>query len=176
MLIQQQGYDVPENEFDFETILTTLVNHGVEFIVVGGMCAVLLGAPVQTFDLDIVHSRTPGNLEKLEMALRELKACYREHPNKRIEPKVVELGGAGHHLLQTTSGPIDVLGVIAAQRDYEKLLPHTILLELNDESTIRILDLPTLIATKRETARTKDKLVLPILLGVLGELENAEKL
>jgi hypothetical protein len=42
---------MPQEEFDFETILNVLTKHQVEFIVVGGLCAVLHGAPVQTYDL-----------------------------------------------------------------------------------------------------------------------------
>jgi len=37
-------------------IIHTLVAHEVEFIVVGGMAAVLQGAPVHTIDLDIVYA------------------------------------------------------------------------------------------------------------------------
>lgn len=73
---------MPHDVFDFETILRTLARHEIAFIVVGGLCAVLHGAPVQTYDLDIVHARTPDNLEKLERALREPGACCREHPQK----------------------------------------------------------------------------------------------
>jgi hypothetical protein len=32
---------------------------GVEFILVGGLAAVLQGAPIDTFDIDVVHSRDP---------------------------------------------------------------------------------------------------------------------
>ena len=41
-----------EPELDIEAILRALAGHGVDFIVVGGVCAVLHGAPVATFDLD----------------------------------------------------------------------------------------------------------------------------
>ena len=44
---------------DFLAILQTLVVHRVDFVVVGGICAVLHGAPIATFDLDLVHSRHP---------------------------------------------------------------------------------------------------------------------
>ncbi|MBW1690691.1 MAG: hypothetical protein JRJ70_08075 [Deltaproteobacteria bacterium] len=57
---------------DFLEILKTLTEHEVDFIVVGGVCAVLHGAPVTTFDLDLVHSRSPENLERLILALKEL--------------------------------------------------------------------------------------------------------
>jgi hypothetical protein len=41
----------------FLDILRVLSRHRVEFILVGGVAAILEGAPVSTFDLDImVHS------------------------------------------------------------------------------------------------------------------------
>lgn len=40
-------------------IIEQLNQAGVEYIVVGGMAAVLLGAPLVTADIDIVHRRTP---------------------------------------------------------------------------------------------------------------------
>ncbi len=50
---------------DFFKILQILAEHEVEFIIVGGICAVLHGAPVSTFDLDIVQSRAPENIKHL---------------------------------------------------------------------------------------------------------------
>ncbi|MFQ5965724.1 MAG: hypothetical protein ACE5KZ_15735 [Candidatus Scalinduaceae bacterium] len=63
---------------DFLEILKTLADNKVDFIVVGGVCAVLHGAPVTTFDLDLVHSRDPDNLSHLMSALNALDAYYRE--------------------------------------------------------------------------------------------------
>ena len=164
---------MPPEEFDFETILRVLTKHQVEFIVVGGLCAVLHGAPVQTYDLDIVPSRATANLDRLENALQELAACYREHLPKRLTPEAVRMTTTGHHLLQTSAGPLDVLGAIAGQRDYGALLPHTIEVTLDEATWIRVLDLATLILTKQETGRVKDKLVLPILRRTLQETERS---
>ena len=47
-------------KFDLLVLLKTLIWHEVEFIVVGGVGAVLQGAPLSTFDLDIVHLRARG--------------------------------------------------------------------------------------------------------------------
>ena len=47
---------------DFIKILKTLLDHEVDFIIVGGVSAVLHGSPISTFDLDLVHSRTPNNI------------------------------------------------------------------------------------------------------------------
>ena len=167
---------MPSEEFDFEIILKTLIRHEAAFIVVGGLCAVLHGAPVQTYDLDIVPDRDPANLEKLERALRELGAYYREHTRQRLLPEAARMATTGHHLLNTSAGPLDVLGAISGGRDYTVLLPHTVELALDETTWIRILDLVTLILTKQEAGREKDRLVLPILRRTLEEIERASEI
>ncbi len=163
---------MPEDASDFEKILQTLANRQVDFIVVGGICAVLNGAPVQTYDLDIVPSREPENLSRLVHALSELDAYYREHPRTKLRPQAPRMTGPGHHLLSTSAGPLDVLGAIANKRDYASLLPHTFEIELSAGVWIRVLDLQTLITTKEETGREKDRLVLPMLRRALEEIER----
>ncbi|MCG2830387.1 MAG: hypothetical protein L6302_04990, partial [Desulfobacteraceae bacterium] len=51
--------------FDLSTLLKGLNEAGVEFVLVGGVAAVAQGAPVTTFDLDIVHRQTDENIGKL---------------------------------------------------------------------------------------------------------------
>lgn len=58
--------------------LTALAQHEVSFIVVGGVAAVLAGAPISTFDLDIVHERSPSNAARLLSALTQMEARYRD--------------------------------------------------------------------------------------------------
>ena len=54
------------NQFlDFFAILEVLTKHEVEFILVGGLCAVIHGAPIVTMDMDIVHHREAENIERL---------------------------------------------------------------------------------------------------------------
>ena len=43
---------------------------GVEFILVGGLAAVLHGAPVNTFDIDVVHARDAANVARLQPVLK----------------------------------------------------------------------------------------------------------
>jgi hypothetical protein len=45
--------------------LRSLVESGAEFILVGGLAAVLRGAPVQTYDVDVVYARNAANIERL---------------------------------------------------------------------------------------------------------------
>jgi hypothetical protein len=63
----------------FRRIIELLEQHGVEYIIVGGVAAVLQGAPVTTFDIDALVKVDPANVERLAKALESLGARYREH-------------------------------------------------------------------------------------------------
>ena len=155
---------------DFLQLLGVLCEHEVRFVVVGGACAVLHGAPLQTLDLDIVHERSAENVQRLVRALESLQACYREHlPGKVLRPLAKDLAGRGHHLLMTRAGPLDVLGAIGHDRGHEELAPHSELVRLGDALEIRILDLSTLIRVKEESPRAKDALGLALLRETLRE-------
>ncbi len=159
-----------ENVADFSAILKVLARHEVEFIVVGGVCAVLLGAPVATFDLDIVHSRTRENLDRLASALGELDAHYREHLPRHVSPAREALAKSGHHLLITSFGPLDVLGSIAQDDDYPTLVSRSKAVQVDQDASVRILDLDTLIEVKQKTARAKDSYMLEILRAMRDDL------
>jgi len=159
---------VPKPIPDFLEILKILSKHKVDFIVVGGVCAVIHGAPVTTFDLDMVHSRSQDNLSRLVSALRELDASYRGRGDQRLRPELSHLSSPGHQLLMTKFGPLDVLGTIGTGHGYDELLEHAVELEV---SGLRIyaLDLGTLIEIKKETISEKDKAIIPILQRTLEE-------
>jgi len=65
---------------DPSSLLSTLRRHRVRFILVGGVAAVIEGAPVATFDVDVVHARDERNLERLLGALRERDRRDRQPP------------------------------------------------------------------------------------------------
>ena len=156
---------------DFFKILQTLAEHKVDFIIVGGICAVLHGAPVSTFDLDIVHSRAPENIRHLISALNQMNACYRGRGEQRLVPDSYHLASTGHHLLMTTYGPLDILGIIGSGHDYEGLFDHSEEMVVGDLQ-LRLLDLESLIKVKEETARAKDQVVIPILRQTLKEKQK----
>jgi len=160
---------MPESEPDFQQLLRTLSEFGVDFIVIGGISAVLQGASLMTFDLDIVHSRSPENLDRLVAALQSLDAYYREHEERRPAPEADLLAGTGHHLLMTRAGPLDVLGLVTGGEGYDDLLPHTLQLEISASRWIRVLKLETLIQVKERMGRDKDKLMLDVLKRTLAE-------
>jgi len=165
---------MPESVLDAYAMLRELARRRVDAIVVGGMSAVLQGVARATFDLDLVHSREPENLERLVAALQELGAYYREHPAKRPAPGPEDLAGPGHHLLLTRAGPLDLLGAVTGDRGYEELLPDSIELELDEEFRIRALGLEMLIRLKEELDREEDRAVLPLLRAALREQKRGD--
>jgi hypothetical protein len=152
----------------FKDALDVLARHGVDFIVVGGVAAVLAGAPISTFDLDIVPARGAENLNRLVAALNEIDARYRDLTGRVLRPDAANLAGPGHHLLLTTCGPLDVLGTIGSGDGYEQLLADTVKRRIG-EHTVRTLNLASLIRTKEAAGREKDLAVLAILRRTLSE-------
>jgi hypothetical protein len=150
-------------ENNFQGTLRSLAEADVDFIVVGGLAAVLNGAPVNTFDVDIVPSRDEANIKKLLRVLAAIDAIYRMQPERRLSPDAGHLKSSGHHNLITAFGPLDVLGTIGHALAYEELLPHTIEMSVGQGLRVRILDLPTIIALKEELGGEKDRAVLPVL-------------
>ena len=161
---------MPDPRPDFEAILKALTVAEVDFIVVGGVCAVLHGAPISTFDLDLVYSRTGHNLARLEKVLHELATVYREKPG--ISPTVSLLDSPGHSLLMTEYGPLDLLGSTVGGQGYEELLTKTEEVDLGMGTNVKILDLPTLIRMKEQLGRDRDRAVLPILRKTLEERQR----
>jgi hypothetical protein len=149
-------------------LLRVLADHEVEFILVGGLAAVLQGAPIVTGDLDIVHRRTPENVAKLLSALGELEAVYRID---RLKPTAAHLSGPGHALLSTKFCDLDVLGTIFADTDYEGLRDDALEVELADV-TIEVLSLERLIQSKEYARRGKDLAVLPALRAALEQCKK----
>jgi predicted nucleotidyltransferase len=156
-------------ESDFEATLRALHASGVDFILVGGLAAVLNGAPVNTFDVDIVHSREPANIECLLRVLDSLDATFRIQPERRIRPALSHLFGTGHLNLITKFGPLDVLGAIGRDLDYHALLTHSSEKTIAEGIAIRVLDLETLVALKEDLGGEKDRATLHVLRRTLEE-------
>lgn len=125
----------------------------------------LHGAPITTRDLDIVPRRTEENVDCLHKVLSRLHARIRDPAGRVLEPTRGSLAGGGQVLLSTTLGPLDCLGTLHDGRGYEELARTAV--SVSDEATtIKVVDLPTLIEIKTRAARAKDRLVLPILIAL----------
>ena len=66
--------------FSPRRMLGALTGGGVRFVVIGGLAAQAHGSSSLTGDLDICYERSPENLERLAVVLRELAAVRRGDP------------------------------------------------------------------------------------------------
>jgi hypothetical protein len=156
---------------DLSGVLEGLVKADVNFILVGGLAAVVQGAPVTTMDVDIVHERSPENIAKLLAFLDSVGAFHRRQDDNVIEPKEHDISGVGHSLFTTRLGPLDVLAVIEEGKAYEDLLEDTVDVKFRGH-TMKVLDLKMMIELKRASRDPKDKLRLPVLEETLRQLQD----
>jgi hypothetical protein len=148
----------------FLRILQLLEGHGVEYVVVGGVAAVLQGAPVTTFDIDALVKVDDANADRLLAALQALEARYREH--SALGPTRDDLLAGGHLLLMTNSGPLDILGFIGRGKRYEDFAGAVSTIAVGDLS-VRVLGIEALIEEKRALGRDKDLAAVRLLEAVL---------
>lgn len=156
---------------DLGAILEGLIEAGVEFILVGGLAAVVQGAPVTTMDVDIVHKQSSENIAKLLAFLKSIDALHRRLDDRMIVPRERDISGTGHALFTTRLGSLDVLAVIEAGKAYEDLLEHTVEIEFRGH-TVRVLNLKTLVELKRASTDPRDRHRLPVLEETLRQLEE----
>jgi predicted nucleotidyltransferase len=154
-------------EFRVDHILGTLTAHGVDFVVVGGIAATLLGSARDTFDVDICPATDAANLKTLGKALVDLDARLRGVeesvpfvPDDRTLQKVELL------TLETHAGPLDVLLRPKDGPPYEQLRRRA---ERKDLGSFAVLvaSPDDLIAMKATAGRAKDLIVIEELEAIM---------
>jgi hypothetical protein len=146
----------------FLDLLRALDRHAVEHVIVGGVAAILEGAPMTTLDLDIVYRVDDRNITRLHSLLVDIGARYRDPAGRQIAPTPDRLRSNAVNLLETRLGPLDVMRSVGAGWGYEELLGRSHSVEL-DALRVRVLDLAEVIATKEAAGREKDRAMLPLL-------------
>ncbi len=151
----------------FLGLLRVLNRHGIDFIVVGGVAALLEGAPILTLDLDVLIDLAPQNLDRMMAALGELKAHYRDPAGRWIEPDAAKLATLRMHLLLTDLGALDLLTTIGPGLTYGDLRDRIVGYQLGDQR-VQVLVLAAVIEAKEFANRPKDHAVLPVLRETLA--------
>jgi hypothetical protein len=160
-------------QFVKETIVR-LAQAQVEFVVVGGISAVLQGVPIVTIDLDLCYRRTPANIAKLVAALAPLQPRPRGFPPDlpfTFDERTLQLGT--NFTFTVGNEDLDLLGEMAAIGGYEQIIGQARELEVAGFK-VKVLSLPQLIATKRAAGRPKDLAVLPVLQATLDFPQEQE--
>jgi predicted nucleotidyltransferase len=96
-------------ELDVARILRALTERGVDFVVIGGIAAVLHGSARNTFDLDLCFAIDAANLEALGDVLVGLNARLRGVDDVPFVPDAATLRRIEVLPLSTDAGDLDVL-------------------------------------------------------------------
>jgi hypothetical protein len=165
---------VGDAPFDPARLIRVLLEHGVAFVVVGGVAANLLGSPTVTQDLDVCYERSRANLEALAAALRALGARQRGvEPDLALPPDARTLLLGDSFTLATDAGPLDCLGTPSGTGGYADLARKAARFRLG-ELEFPVVSLDDLIRMKRASGRPKDRIELEVLGALRDELDGEE--
>ena len=140
----------------YRELLQRLNDHGVPFIVIGGVAASLLGSPMATLDVDVCAPLDEANLQKIIEAMRGINPRWRMRPDKVIPFDDIErFRGVKNVYLATDLGILDILGDLPGIGSYDDIQNKTVEFDLGG-FTCRVLEIDTLIAAKRAAGRDKD--------------------
>jgi hypothetical protein len=161
-----ESADAPQQELDADTILRALLEHEVEFVVIGGLAVGAHGYPRATKDVDVVPAPERENLRRLYAALSELDAQPMEIGDFRPEELPVPfapegLDEGGNWTLRTVAGRVDVMQWVPGIEDgYAQLRPNAIEGEVPGVGRIRFAGYDDLVTMKRTAGRPEDELDL----------------
>jgi Nucleotidyl transferase AbiEii toxin, Type IV TA system len=156
-------------EFKPEALLRQLVAADVDFVVVGGIAAVLLGSAAITRDLDITYASDQDNLDRLGDVLVSLDARLR---GVTEDVPFVPDGRTLRHTrvltLDTPDGWLDLLAQPDGSPAYARLRERSWVADVGG-IRVRVASLEDLIAMKKAAGRPKD-------LVAVEELEAIQRL
>ena len=147
-------------EFQPRKLLETLISHGVDFVLIGGMAGVARGSAYATLDVDVAYDRSHENLERLARALEEVDATLRgAPPDLPFIHDAATLANGANFTFDTRYGPLDILADAAGAPTYATLREAAGEELLVEGVRIRVASLDHLIAMKEAAGRPKDQLM-----------------
>lgn len=149
---------------DFRDLLRRLSDTGVEYILIGGVAAVIHGSARLTEDLDIVYRRSAENIDRVALALKPTNPYLRGAPPGlpfRWDRETIVCGL--NFTLTTDLGPLNLFGEIPGGGGYDELRQAAAPVSAFGVECL-CLGLEQLIQVKRAAGRPKD-------LEALAELE-----
>lgn len=154
-----------DNSNIFASLITSLENEGVEYILVGGYAVVLHGSSRFTEDIDVFIKRNEENIERLRRALRSISDddSIKEITLKEIEDYSVLRYIGDNGLI------VDIIGNLGEAFTYENIESERVEY-LGREISIATLN--SLYKLKANTYREIDQEDLLFIQGKLKEKNN----
>lgn len=163
----------PERPLDLRELFRALAEHGVDYLVIGGVAVQVHGHRRTTKDLDVTPAPDPENFERLAAALVALAAHPTELGASAPTPTAEQL-----HLaaivppLATQHGELHILNDVPGAADYAAM--RTRALESNlGGVVVRIVGVDDLVRMKRAAGRPSDLEDVEVLMAVArGEAQR----
>jgi hypothetical protein len=159
-----------------EDLFACLAAHHVEYVLIGGLAAVLHGSPLPTLDADICPASDRENLERLADALGDLEARLRSSSDPDGVPfphQAAFLERSEMLNLTTRLGDMDLALKPAGTEGFPDLSRHAIAMTVRGVE-ILVASLEDVIRSKEAANRPKDHRSLPILRQLLDEIHQRE--
>jgi hypothetical protein len=143
---------------ELDRILAVLVEHEVDFVVLGGVAVIYYGYMRLTADVDILPSPAEANMRRLAEALHDLEAVSagpggQRRPLDLSQPATLAVG---NYFLDTKHGGLDLVnGRHPDLKRYRRIEAASADAAVSGVR-IKIISKADLIAMKREAGRPKD--------------------
>lgn len=141
---------------DADLLLERLLDGGVDFVIIGGVAAVLHGSTLLTRDLDVCIPLGAESLMKLQAALRSLNPRVKTSVGLvPLELDVTRAGQLRNIYISTDEGRLDCLGYVDGLGDYAAVLRESQEIQLG-RRRVRLLGIDGLIRSKEAAGRPHD--------------------
>lgn len=171
------GRPVSPASQDSPGVLRILDDHGVRFVLIGGLAAVLQGSPYPTEDVDITPEQSARNLKRLSAALTALDA----RAYTQSEPSGLPFAHDAESLaansvwnLITNRGRLDISFVPDGTTGYADLARSALSIAIRG-ADVQVADLADVIRSKQAANRPKDQRVLMTLREILAHRELGDR-
>ncbi|MGH9159187.1 MAG: hypothetical protein ACRD2X_04290 [Vicinamibacteraceae bacterium] len=164
-------------DFRPDEVIRVLHEHGVRFVLIGGLAATLHGAAHVTFDVDIAPDDSADNLARLSSALRALDARVRVEgmPEGLVfEHDATSLARMIVLNLVTRAGDLDVVlhpTGVTSFAEWDARAADLVVLGV----PVRVASIDDIVRSKEAAGREKDRLVLPMLRVLRDQLRRRSK-
>jgi|GEM_PF-934025 len=159
---------------DLPRLLSTLERHGVDYVIVGGIAALLQGASRPTADVDLLIDSSADNILRFLGVCKELRIRNRTG-NEKLDSSLAKRAAERDWYVsdvqdifwsaQSDAGPIDVLPTMAMSQgraSYESVVENAdeVLITTDPSLRVKVASVEQLIESKQTVGRKKDLVVV----------------